>query len=202
MSNQTSESPIQALNLPPPPARPELDLKSLALAQDFSSMASVKKAILKVPISKPTAQTWFQVNPDTEWQMFVPVIELKEDREHYIVAPAMREELLSEWVGKLLVGVITKQGTVMFWPIRMPGKDGKQDSWNESALEIVRSYAGSWIRLQSNRESGSYDVIQPIGEIPPPEWPADPKALLQIAFRGRIITSTDHPIVKQLRGGV
>ena len=202
MPNTQLETSVQSLTLPPPPARPELDLKSLALSQDFSSMASVKKAILKVPINKPDAQTWFWVNPDPDWQMILPVIDLKEDREHYIVPPAMRDELLGEWVPKLLVGVITKQGTVMLWPIRMPGSDGKIDTWNESALEIVRSYAGRWIRLQSNRESKSYDVIQPIGEIPPPEWPADPKALLQIAFRGRIITSADHPIVKQLRGGV
>jgi hypothetical protein len=194
------EPQIETLGLPAPAARPEMDLKSLALSQDYTSMANVKKAIMKVPILKPTAQTWFQINPDPAWQITVSVIELKEDREHYIVAPAMREELINEWVPKLLTGIITKQGTIMFWPIRLPGQDGKIDTWNESALAIVREYSGRWIRVQSNRESGSYDVIEPISEFPAPEWPADPQAILKIAFRNRIISSADHPIVRQLRG--
>ena len=195
-----TDQDINELGLPPSAPQPEMDLQGLALSQDYTSMASVKKAILKVPIQKPPAQTWFQINADPAWQIRVPVIELKEDREHYIVAADMRDELLGEWIPKLLTGTITKQGTVMFWPIRLPGPDGKLDTWNESALEIVRSYAGRWIRMQSNRESGAYDVIEPVSELPPPEWPADPQALLKIAFRGRIITSTDHPIVRQLRG--
>ena len=90
--------------------------------------------------------------------------------------------------------------TVMFWPVRLPGQDGKIDTWNESALEIVRSHAGRWLRVQSNRESGSYDVIEPVSDFPAPEWPADPQAILKIAFRNRIITSADHPVVRQLRG--
>lgn len=198
--NMQSDPQIDDIGLPPSAPRSEMDLKGLALSQDYTSMASVKKAILKVPILKPSAQTWFQISPNPAWQIRVPVVELKEDREHYIVAPDMRDELLGEWIPKLLTGVITKQGTVMFWPIRLPGQDGKLDTWNESALEIVRSFAGRWIRMQSNRESGAYDVIEPISELPPPEWPADPQAMLKIAFRGRIITSADHPVVRQLRG--
>lgn len=179
-----------------------MDLESLALSQDFGSMAAVKKAILKVPIQRPSAQTWFWINPDPAWQIRVPVIELKEDREHYIVDSGMREELLGEWVPKLLVGTITKQGTVMFWPIRFSGQDGKLDTWNESAQEIVRSYAGRWIRMKSNRESGSYDVFEPVSEFAPPEWPADPQEMFRIALRGRVITSAEHPVVRQLRGAV
>jgi hypothetical protein len=196
----TPETTIDSLSIAAPTTRQEMDLRSLALSQDYTSMASVKKAILKVPISKPTAQTRFQVNPESAWQIMVPVIEIKEDREHYIVAAEMRDEMIGEWIPKLLAGIITKQGTVMFWPIRLPGTDGKIDTWNESALEITRSSAGRWIRVQSNREAGAYDVIEPIGVIPPPEWPDDPRALLKIAFSGRIITTVDHPIVRQLRG--
>ncbi len=199
--NTQADPQIDDIGLPPSAPPAEMDLKGLALSQDYTSLAPVKKTILKVPIQKPSAQTWFQISPEPAWQIQVPVIELKQDREHYIVARDMRDELDGEWIPKLLAGVVTKQGTVMFWPIRLPGPDGKLDAWNASALEIVRSFADRWIRVRSNMESGSYEAIEPVSKFPPPEWPADPQAMFKIAFRGRVITSADHPVVRQLRGG-
>lgn len=192
---------LEGLGLPLPAMQPEMDIESLVLSQDFSTMAAVKKTILKVPIGKPPPQTWLQINANPDWQKSLPMIELKVEREHFVVAPAMRDELASEWTAKLLVAIITRGGAIMFWPIRLPGEDGKIDTWNESALEIVRSYPDRWIRMKSNREAGAYEVVEPNCPPPPPVWPADPQALFQIALRGRIITSAEHRVVKQLRGG-
>ena len=48
---------------------------------------------------------------------------------------------------------------------------------------------------------GAYDVYVAEGTLPEPEWPAhDMDALVQVAFRGKIITSLDHPVVQSMLG--
>ena len=51
--------------------------------------------------------------------------------------------------------------------------------------------------------AGGYDVYEAEGELPEPEWPDhDIDALVQVAFRGKIITSLDHPVVQSLLGKI
>ena len=50
---------------------------------------------------------------------------------------------------------------------------------------------------------GGYEVFEALSNLSDPEWPDDGinfNRLVEIAFRGRIIDSIDHPIVKKLRG--
>ena len=60
-----------------------------------------------------------------------------------------------------------------------------------------------WVRVQANMADGKYDVFEATGAIPDPEWPEMTfRDMLKIAFEDRFIDSTDHPILKQLRGEV
>ena len=55
----------------------------------------------------------------------------------------------------------------------------------------------------ANMHVGGYDVYEAEGELPEPEWPEhDIDALVQVAFRGKIITDLDHPIVQSLLGKI
>ena len=48
---------------------------------------------------------------------------------------------------------------------------------------------------------GGYDVFEATGQLPPPQWPTESfEDLLEIAFRGRLITDENHPLVQQLLG--
>jgi hypothetical protein len=85
----------------------------------------------------------------------------------------------------------------------MPGEDGRLDSWSESALEAVKLAGEGWVRVQSNMSLGAYEVFTARGELPEPEWPdADLRGLLKVAFRGKVIDSTEHPVLRKLRGEV
>ena len=129
------------------------------------------------------------------------ILELKEDRENYLVTPSLISVLPEEFVPKYLFTCQSRQGVTFLWPVRMPGSDGRLDTWNESALLIVKQYAGKWIRVVSNMGLGAYEVITPNNDFPPPNWPAEGfESLLRKAFRGKIIDSLDHPIIKSLRG--
>jgi hypothetical protein len=51
--------------------------------------------------------------------------------------------------------------------------------------------------------AGGYDVYEAEGALPEPEWPANNiDKLVNVAFRGKIITSLDHPVIQTLLGKI
>lgn len=178
----------------------EFDPRALALSQNFAALVGVKKELSRVAIQRPPDQSFFCPHSDPCRRIEVAALVVKEDRETYVVVPALCDELQGEWAAKILVPCQTRQGGFYFWPIRLPGADGRIDTWNESALQIADKYAGQWVRVTANKELGAYDVIRPITPFPPPDWPEPMDDLLAKAFSGRIIDRLDHPVVKRLRG--
>ncbi len=176
------------------------DPRTLTLNQDFIQMVGVKKETLRVPIQRPPKQAFFMIHPDPNWRIQVAALKTEEDNETYIVDRALVDDLYGEWVAKVLATCQTKQGGLYLWPVKLPGADGRIDSWNESALHILNEYAGRWIRVTANRELGAYDVVEPITLLAPPEWPASSDDLLRKAFRDRVIDRVDHPVINMLRG--
>ena len=178
-----------------------IDVKDLRLSQDFGAMAGVKKRIMTVPVRKPNRQDFVRVHPGEDWLLQTAVLELKEDREHYLVLKEMWSEIPGEIVPKLLVTAINRQNVVFIWPIRLPGEDGRIDNWNLSALEAAEHAKGKWVRVAANMSLGGYDVYEATGELPEPVWPEITfQELVNIAFKGRLIDSTDHPVLKRLSG--
>jgi hypothetical protein len=181
----------------------EIDFEEVRFSQDFEGMIGIKKEISIVPVRKPGRQDWFQVNPDEKWHSQFALIEIKEDRETYLVTKEVYPELVGEYIPKYIFTCQTRQGVTFFWPVKMPGPDGRLDSWNQSALRIVNEYVGRWIRVVSNMGVGGYDVYTTEAEFPPPVWPSEGfHSLLKKAFRDKIVDRLDHPIIKRLRGQI
>ena len=58
-----------------------------------------------------------------------------------------------------------------------------------------------WVRVQSNRSLGAYEIYEAAAPWGDPEWPdVQFKDLLKIAFKDRLIDTADHPVLKRLRG--
>ena len=177
------------------------DLESLRLGQDFAASVGVRKALTTVPVRRPDRQWVVRVNPDPAFRLETAVLELKEDGETYLVAPALRIELPGEITPKVLHTAVTRQGTVFLWPIRMPDEMGKLDEWSRSALEGSKLAQRQWIRIAANRTLGAYETYVATGDLPEPEWPDKSlQELVRIAFRDKFIDSLDHPVVQRLRG--
>ncbi|MGH7138677.1 MAG: hypothetical protein ACREHD_23270, partial [Pirellulales bacterium] len=111
------------------------DPASLKLTQDFNASAGVKRALLTVPVRKPAKEWFVQCHPEESYRVQTCVLELKEDRELYLVAPALWPELATEptFGPRALFTAQNRQGVVFVWPVRLPGPDGKIDDWNRSA---------------------------------------------------------------------
>jgi hypothetical protein len=189
----------------PAPTPDPFDPGRLRLSVDFAATLGVKKALLTVPVRKPAKEWFIQVHPDESYRLQTAVLELKEDREIYLVDPALWPELATEstFSPRALFTSITRQGVVFLWPVRLPGPDGRLDEWNRSALDAATMAQGQWVRVAANMHLGAYEVFKASPDLPAPEWPEVPFAeLLRVAFKDRFLTSLDHPVLRRLRGEI
>jgi hypothetical protein len=181
----------------PDPFAPE----NLRLSQSFTELVAVKRILTTVPVRKPSPQDFVRVHPDPKYRENFPVVELKDDREEYIVGREVLNELSGEFVGKTLYTAINRQGTVFLWPVRLPSPEGKDMDWWRSGHEAAERATKVWLRIRANQNLGAYEMFEAQSDFGEPEWPNFSFAeLLKIAFRGRLIRSVDHPVIKRLRG--
>jgi hypothetical protein len=204
-AKKRGDKPKQAVETPEPEKvaadEDSFSESRLRLTQNFSDHVGVRKALLTVPVRKPGRQDFVRVRAGEDWRLETAVLELKEERETYLVDPGLWAELPGEISPKVLFTTVNRQGVVFLWPIRLPGEDGRIDEWNRSALEGADMAQANWVRVAANMSLGAYEVYTATGSIPEPEWP-DVKFedLLKTAFKDRYIRSLKHPVICRLRG--
>jgi hypothetical protein len=185
-----------------PPPDP-FDPAKLRLPQNFAAAAGVTKLLTTVPVRKPSKEVFVRTHPDESFRIDTAVLELKEDREIYLVMPDLLEALATETTvsPRLLWTSITKQGALFLWPLRLADSTGRLDDWGRSALEAAKAAKDRWTRVTANMSSGCYDVLLAPEGLADPEWPdLGFNKILELAFRDKYITSHDHPVLKKLRG--
>jgi len=186
----------------------EFDPDALRINQDFVKKAGVTKLITTVPMRKPTSgQMWFRTHPDDEYRLAVALIELKDERELYIVSPVIVRELpLTMFYIATLQLSISRQGNVFLWPLRHASNDGKDNTAWISARDAAVRARTRWTQIGWNPQNRAYDIEHAPANIPEPEWP-DPQKypmakFLEIAAKDRLIKSVDHPVLQSLTGTV
>ena len=174
------------------------DLKGLSLSQDFTAMDGGKKHITNIAVKRPPKHDFFRVHE--ECKLDAMIIERKEENENYLVPAQFHTELMGEGVSKRLYYCISLTGTVFLWPVKLPNPDGTLDNWNTSAHEIAKLGKDKWVRLITNKSAGFYEFIK--SELPnEARWPdLTFEEVLEKAFKGKLIDSLNHPLLKKLRG--
>ena len=178
-------------------AHDPFDPDALRLSQDFAQLADVKPVLATVPVRKPGRQDYVRVRPDSEFQITTAIVQLKDEREDYLVAPELRHELFGELVPMTLFTAISRQGVLFLWPCRIPDETGRSNPWHESQLEAADLAREKWVRISADMSLGAYRIYVAGGQLPEPEWPEESLGeLLKIAFKSRYIDSFDHPVLK------
>ena len=196
-----SETKLNLVTIASTAAPDPFDLDSLRVSQAFPETAGVKKLLLTVPVHKPNPQDFVRAHPSDQYRADLPIIELKDEREEYIVGANLRGELVGEFVVKTLFTAINRQGVVFLWPVRLPDPDGRQLEWHRSMREATETSKDRWARVKANMSLGAYEVTVATGAMADPIWPeATFQDLIKLAFRDRLITTIDHPVIKRLRG--
>jgi hypothetical protein len=114
------------------------DPAALRLDESFAATSGVKKLLTTVPVRKPNRQDFVRANRDPNYRLTpAAIIELKEDRETYLVTPTIASELPGEFGVATLYTTINRQGVLHLWPVKLPGPDGKHNEWHRSAAEAA-----------------------------------------------------------------
>jgi hypothetical protein len=75
------------------------DLDNLRVDQSFIESCGVKKLLTTIPVRKPSPQDFVRVNSDPAFQESLALIELREDREYYLVPKVTAPDLVGETIG-------------------------------------------------------------------------------------------------------
>jgi hypothetical protein len=140
-------SSSEATNAPPPDP---FDLNLLRLDQSFVEAAGVKKLITTVPVRRPNPQDFIRVRAEPDYRETLALIELRDDRETYLLTPDIARQLPGEYVMATLYTAINRQGVVSLWPVKLPPPDGRVIEWHRSAAEAAELAMKKWVRLKAN----------------------------------------------------
>jgi hypothetical protein len=178
------------------------NLSALRLDQSYPDTVGVKKLLTTVPVRKPNRQDFVRVHPEPGYRLTpAAIIEVKEDREVYLVHPNMAQALPGEFSTVTLFTTINRQGTLHVWPIKLPTPDGRQNEWHRSAAEAAERAMKKWVRVTASMSLGAYEIFEASGDLPDPVWPDFSfEEILKIAFRTRVVDRVDHPLVQKLQG--
>jgi hypothetical protein len=180
-----------------------VDLKALRLPANYGATLGVKKLLTNVPVGRPRKPQFFRVHPSDDMAFPAMVLEQKEVRESYIVMPDVAQEITEMLRPVMLHAAIDRQNNVSLIPVPLPGESGLRNPWHESLAQALEQAKLKWLRISANMSIGGYDVYQAEATLPEPEWPEhDIEALIRVAFRGKVITGLDHPIVQSLLGRI
>jgi hypothetical protein len=177
---------------------------ALRLDQSYADTVGVKKLLNTVPVRKPNRQDFVRVHPDPAFRLtHAAIIEVKEDREVFLVTPNMAQALPGEFSTVTLFTTINRQGVLHLWPVKLPSPDGKHNEWHRSAAEAAERAMTKWVRVTSSMSLGAYEIFEASGDLPEPVWPdISFQEILKTAFRDRIVDRADHPLVQRLLGVV
>jgi hypothetical protein len=177
------------------------NIAALRLTPESAALVGSREVVAHVPVRKPNRVDFFRVHPDPDMSLVTTVFLDKEENECFFVAPEMRDALLGEIRPVLLLTVITRQGVVSIWPMRIVTDGTRRDAWAETSAEAAEFAKRKWIRMPADMSLGAYRIFEAQGELSEPVWPDKTlQQLLEIAFRDRVIDSEVHPVIRKLRG--
>jgi hypothetical protein len=195
-SNKTAEPsvPLDILD----PFHPD----NLRIDAEYLQQGLAKKLLTTIPVRKPNKQDFIRVHPGREYRLNVALISLQEERETYLVTPkffAYLEESLRS-VHTIYLA-INRQKVLFLWPAKLP--DSRQNVWHSSALDAAERAMKEWVRVAPNMSLGAYEVSVAEHQTLDPEWPElSFTEILRIAFKGRMVSDPDHPVMQRLRGAI
>jgi hypothetical protein len=176
------------------------DLSALRLSPDEAGQIGSEEVLAHVSVRKPTINEFVRVNPNPAMSLAASIF-VDPERETYLVAPGARNVLVAGVKAMLLLATVNQRGLFFLWPVALGDGSGRRNAWHETAREASELAKREWVKLVSDMPGGCYRVYRAKGALPNPVFPEKSlEELLRIAFRGRIIDSETHPVVRQALG--
>ena len=180
-----------------------LDLSKFRLKPNSSETLGSKKLLSVVPVTKPSKEKFFQTSVDDNRSMDVYLYEDKVESTFYLVSPEVVDMLGSLARAMTLHLAIDRGDNPFLIPIPLPDDRGQRNSWPASMLNAIEHARGKWVRVQSDKSMGIYQIHEAQGKLEGPNWPElSLEELVNIAFTGRVIDDLEHPKVQSALGKI
>ena len=192
------QTPPAAIAVAPDP----FDPSQFAATSTVLGGIGVTKELVTCPVRKPSKQEFVRVLANPDYQLRAHILELKDEKETYLVMPAIAAELPGETRLVTLRLTVSRQGAVFLWPVAEPNIEGRETGWGTSARAAAAKAVDCWVRIVANMSQGAYDVFVAPGALGTPVWPEKTmRDVLSIAFGDSfIIRDAAHPVIKRLMG--
>jgi len=202
-STSVPESADQKETAKHPNDEKQLNPESFILDQSELDQPVAKTVLTAIPIRKPETLEFIRVHPHPDYRKGpVSFINLKQNREYYLVEPGLRSDLRPReyWYGQIFLAT-NRLDKPFFWIVTTQSPAGRISDWYTSALDCAECAMHKWIQVVADQSAGVYTMALAEEMLNEPEWPKQSfQELFHIAFKRRTVNNLDHPVFKQLRG--
>ncbi len=191
-----------AADIPDNNPRPNpFDPKTLSVGRTGGEIFPVTKLLTAVPVRKPKSKEWVRSHPSPDFAVTVALLEMNPGEPPYIVTPDVAAAFHGEVNHRELRLAINQQGVIFLWPQPVIDPNGREIQWHTTHRMAAERAKTEWVRMTSDLGLGAYQIhIAEVANIEP-VWPEySLSKLLEVAFAGRLVDSTDHPVIRQLLG--
>ena len=178
-------------------------LDELRLPDNYANTLGGIKLPTKPSFGKLNKHRFSRVHPDSSYQVPVLIVEDKDSGETYIATHAVAGYLGKAAVPKLLRLAVDNAGVPKIIAQPIPEQSGRQNLWYVTCIQAIQIAETEWVRIESDMNAAQYTIIKAVNNLGDPKWPDQTMPeLIQAVFLNNVISSPDHPYIKQLEGRV
>jgi hypothetical protein len=191
---------IDALAVPAPVSTvtEDFDVDSF-IAPSAPVAIPVDSGVSEVRVRKP-GKEFVYVHPKERADVYIIPEDFKRRQDAHLILPRIAA-IYPDVCRHAILVPFCADDNFFLWPILQEDQTGRINEFNRSAMaQIVRSI-GKWVRFQANMGNQSYSLFEAIEQREAPTWPPGGiKFLIGKAFRDRIVTAKDDPLLQRIRG--
>lgn len=181
-----------------------IDISVFRISSTYGETLGSKKIITVVPINRPSKGRFFRTSRDSATTMDVYVFEDKVEGTYHLVSPDVADVLGGGLVRAITLHLAVDRANNPFLiPVPWPSGSGARNPWHQSLLNAIEAAKEKWVRIESDKSAGIYQVHVALSDLEDPTWPTlSMDELVRIAFTGRVVDSLDHPKVQSALGRI
>jgi len=203
MTDEPANKPDHLKVVPPP--EPESVFDDIDALRKVATLKVSRKVIpVNVAVRKPPNNVYFRVHPDPAWSLEASVLigDGGSDDFYFVVPHMLNHHVILPRLRKVIIATVSTWpgGAISLWPV--PNVEETRITCWKSARAAYGLAKEDWVQLCWNNDTRDYDVAIAENIKIAPTWPTDKtlRDLLRLGFADKIIASSEHPYVKQLRG--
>lgn len=171
----------------------------------------VTPVLANMTVGKPSRTSFFMVRSGEGWdapelQTFTPESRSK-DSQPYLVEDDYQQIFEEKGVlvpAKFYMYIVYTTNVMKIDLIsQKTDKAGNLSKYHSSRMECYEAAKTQWVQMHANMDAGYYSWTLAQSILPAPVWSEKPSNIyeaIELAFKGFIIDSPDHPEIKKLKG--